>query len=59
MSTFWLQQKHILGSKHEAIKARSDVDHVWSILLPHLTSKGVKQYKEIKAAHYGEKSRTK
>lgn len=44
MSTFWLQQKKILGEKHPLIKSGSGIKHVWEILLPHLTRKGLRAY---------------
>lgn len=47
MSTFWLQQKKILGKNHPLIKSGSDINHVWEILLPHLTKKGLRQYQSF------------
>lgn len=47
MSTFWLQHKKILGEDHPLIKSGSDIKHVWEIFLPHLTEKGLQEYKEI------------
>jgi AcrR family transcriptional regulator len=47
MSTFWLQQKKILGKNHTLIKSGSGVKRVWEILLPHLTERGLKKYKAI------------
>ena len=44
MSTFWLQQKRILGEDHPLISSGSDIKHVWEILLPHLTAEGLWQY---------------
>lgn len=44
MSTFWLQQKRILGEAHPLISSGSDIKHVWEILLPHLTPEGLWQY---------------
>ena len=44
MSTFWLQQKKILGENHPLISSGSDIKHVWEILLPHLTYAGLKEY---------------
>lgn len=44
MSTFWLQQEKILGSEHPAVQAGNDIKHVWEILLPHLTRKGLRSY---------------
>ena len=45
MSTFWLQQKSILGEEHPLIQSGSDIKHVWEILLPYLTKKGKIEYK--------------
>jgi AcrR family transcriptional regulator len=47
MSTFWLQHKKILGEDHPTITSGSDIRHVWEILLPHLTDKGLKEYRVI------------
>lgn len=47
MSTFWLQQKQILGNRHPSIDSNSDVLHVWKIMQPHLTEKGREQYSKI------------
>lgn len=59
MSTFWLQHKKILGEDHPAIATGSDIKHVWEILLPHLTEKGLMEYRDILAAekHRFEESR--
>lgn len=55
MSTYWLQQKKILGEAHPAINSNEAIDHIWKILLPHLTEKGIQEYKLIK----NEKAKTK
>ena len=47
MSTFWLQQRRVLGENHPLIISGSDIKHVWEILLPHLTRKGLKEYREF------------
>ncbi|MEX0968447.1 MAG: TetR/AcrR family transcriptional regulator [Bacteroidia bacterium] len=47
MSTFWLQQTKILGEHHPSIDSNSEVVHVWKIMLPHLTEKGLEQYRTI------------
>lgn len=47
MSTFWLQHKKILGEDHPLIESGSDIKHVWEILLPHFTEKGLQEYKNI------------
>jgi AcrR family transcriptional regulator len=44
MSTFWLQQEKILGPEHPAVRAGNDIQHIWEILLPHLTRKGLRSY---------------
>lgn len=49
MSTFWLQHKKILGEDHPTIATGNDIKHVWEILLPHLTEKGLIEYREILA----------
>lgn len=49
MSTFWLQHKKILGEDHPTIVTGNDIKHVWEILLPHLTDKGLKEYRDILA----------
>ena len=47
MSAFWLQHQAILGKNHDLIQTGSDIKHVWEILLPHLTMKGLKEYRSI------------
>jgi len=47
MSTFWLQQEKVLGASHPLIKSGSDIKHVWEIMLPHLTPKGLKEYQSF------------
>ncbi len=47
MSTFWLQQEHILGKNHPAIKSGSDIKHIWEILFPHLTEDGLKEFRRL------------
>jgi AcrR family transcriptional regulator len=47
MSTFWLQHKKILGENHPVIGSGSDITHVWEIMLPHLTPKGLREYRTI------------
>jgi AcrR family transcriptional regulator len=47
MSTFWLQHKKILGENHPVIDSGSDIRHVWEILLPHLTAKGLREFREV------------
>ncbi len=47
MSTFWLQQRKILGESHNLISSGSDIKHVWEILLPHLTRDGLKEYRSF------------
>lgn len=49
MSTFWLQHKKILGSNHPAIGDGSDVERVWEIMLPHLTPRGLRDYRSLAA----------
>jgi len=48
MSTFWLQQKHVLGPGHPLIRSATDIDHVWEIMIPYLTKKGLRQFVEIR-----------
>lgn len=48
MSTFWLQQKHVLGAGHPLIRSATDIDHVWEIMIPYLTKKGMRQFVEIR-----------
>lgn len=47
MSTFWLQHRTILGENHPVIDAGSDIRHVWEIMLPYLTAKGLREFKMI------------
>jgi AcrR family transcriptional regulator len=47
MSTFWLQHRMVLGEDHPVIDSRSDSAHVWEIMLPHLTAKGLREYHDI------------
>lgn len=47
MSTFWLQHLKILGSSHSVVGKAGEVHHVWEILLPYLTSRGLRQYSAI------------
>lgn len=47
MSTFWLQHRAVLGDNHPVIESGSEVRHVWEILLPHLTAKGLREFNEI------------
>lgn len=47
MSTFWLQHKKILGTSHPMMQSTSDIDHVWEILLPHLTEAGLREYAQL------------
>lgn len=47
MSSFWLQQLKILGSDHPLIQSGNDIKHVWEIILPHLTPKGIKEYRSF------------
>lgn len=50
MSTFWLQHKKILGDNHPVIGSGSDIAHVWEIMLPHLTPKGLREYRALCAS---------
>ena len=47
MSTFWLQQRSILGENHPLINSGSDIKHVWEIMLPQLTLDGLKEYRSF------------
>jgi AcrR family transcriptional regulator/ribosomal protein S18 acetylase RimI-like enzyme len=47
MSTFWQHQQKILGDDHPLTGTGSDVKHLWEILLPWLTSNGLKEYRKI------------
>jgi AcrR family transcriptional regulator len=47
MSTFWLQHKKILGENHPVIDSGSDIRHVWEIMLPYLTAKGLKEFRAV------------
>ena len=49
MSTFWLQHKTILGETHPVIDSGSDIRHVWEIMLPHLTAKGLREFSSLGA----------
>jgi AcrR family transcriptional regulator len=49
MSTFWLQHKKILGENHPVIDSGSDIRHVWEIMLPHLTVRGLRQFRALSA----------
>jgi AcrR family transcriptional regulator len=53
MSTFWLQHKAVLGDKHPVLDAGSDVRHVWEIVLPHLTAKGLREFRDICESEQG------
>lgn len=45
MSTFWLQHKRILGEGHPVIGDADDIRHVWEIMMPHLTAKGLRAFR--------------
>jgi AcrR family transcriptional regulator len=47
MSTFWLQHLKILGPSHPVVGKVGEVHHVWEILLPYLTARGLRQYSTI------------
>ena len=47
MSTFWLQHQRILGEGHPVIEDGDDIRHVWEIMMPHLTAKGLREFKII------------
>lgn len=47
MSTFWLLHKKVLGESHPVIGSGNDVRHVWEIMLPHLTTRGLRELKAI------------
>lgn len=47
MSSFWLQQRKILGETHPLINSGNDIKHVWEILLPHLTHDGLREYQSF------------
>lgn len=53
MSTFWLQHRAVLGDNHPVIASGSEVRHVWEILLPHLTAKGLREFNEIYMSERG------
>lgn len=53
MSTFWLQQKKILGADHPSVLSGSGIKHVWEILLPHLTEKGLREYQAFSGDQSG------
>jgi hypothetical protein len=43
MSTFWLQHLKILGPSHPVVGKVGEVfHHVWEILLPYLTARGLR-----------------
>jgi AcrR family transcriptional regulator len=50
MSTFWLQHLKILGPSHSVVGKAGEVQHVWEILLPYLTAKGLRQFSAISEA---------
>ncbi len=45
--TFRLNEEKILGLNHPYIKSGNVIQKVWEILLPHLTDKGLKEYKTL------------
>lgn len=47
MSTFWLQHREVLGEDHTLAGSSGEVDHVWEILLPYLTVKGLRQFDTV------------
>lgn len=53
MSTFWLQHRAVLGDNHPVIESGSEVRHVWEILLPHLTVKGLREFNDICVSEQG------
>lgn len=53
MSTFWLQHKAVLSDQHPVLDGGSDIRHVWQIMLPHLTARGLREFKQICAEEHG------
>ncbi|WP_298475367.1 TetR/AcrR family transcriptional regulator [uncultured Maribacter sp.] len=48
LSTFWQSQRQIIMSTAYVVNQCHVVEILWNILLPHLTEKGIAEYKQIR-----------